>query len=285
MSNCTDRPLLRRCLVLAATAMFLSGGAAAHAHSRWQPIAGVSIEVVDERGVAFEQVPVAAKRAGESRALLAARDGARYRIRVRNDLGERIGLVIAIDGRNIITGKRSELAAGESMYVLDPWQMEDYAGWRTGLDGVHEFFFTAWPESYAAAFGDASAKSVIAVAAWRERRAPVAYLDDERESRPAPMSADRAAGAARAAAPAVEQAAASSERKADKAAGTGYGEYRSDRATRVAFEPATQVGRWLLKYEWRERLCERGVLACESPNRLWGEDDGFAPPPPRALGR
>jgi hypothetical protein len=66
------------------------------------------------------------------RAYLEARREARYRIRVHNRSGGRVGVVIAVDGRNIISGARSELARGEPMYILDPRESESCEGWRAG---------------------------------------------------------------------------------------------------------------------------------------------------------
>ena len=77
----------------------------------------VSVEVIDEQGSAFQQVPVK-HTGGAYRAYLQADRGARYRIRVSNPTGSRIGVVVAVDGRNIINGAQSQLAKGEPMYVL-----------------------------------------------------------------------------------------------------------------------------------------------------------------------
>ena len=107
-------------------------------------------------------------RDGALRSWLQAEKGARYEVRVRNTTGERLGLVIAVDGRNIINGKRSELSRAEPMYVLDAWDLQTYAGWRASLEAVNEFYFTDWKDSYAEAFGDSPARGVIAVAVFRE---------------------------------------------------------------------------------------------------------------------
>jgi hypothetical protein len=50
----------------------------------------------------------------------------------------------------------------------------------------------------------------------------------------------------------------------------------------VQFEPErTAVQKMLLKYEWREELCRKGIIQCgkEPANRLW-DDEGYAPYPP-----
>ena len=95
-----------------------------------------------------------------------------YSVQIRNRSNERIGVVIAVDGRNVISGDRSNLSPNERMYVLGPYQQESYEGWRTGKNRVNRFYFTDEGDSYAGAWDDYSAMGVIAVAAFREN-APV----------------------------------------------------------------------------------------------------------------
>ena len=129
----------------------------------------VTIEIVsDERG------PLPKYDAGfgserSRRSYVAARDGERYRIWVSNRSGNRVGLVIAVDGRNIISGEQSHLGPHERMYILGPYQTGQYEGWRTGRNQVNRFYFTGMSDSYAAAWGDYTAMSVIAVAVYDSR--------------------------------------------------------------------------------------------------------------------
>jgi hypothetical protein len=281
--------------------------AAAYAHSR---PSDVTVEIVDQYGSTFSQMPV--RHSGKAyRAYLQAERGARYRIRITNRSGERVGLVIAVDGRNIITGARSDLARSESMYVLSPWETNEYSGWRSSLADVNEFYFTEWQDSYAEAFGDRSARGVIAVAVYREKESYVVREQKLREQerqreleRRAPSGnaasgdaasvdapsrdASSGAGPPVAQAPATEPGSFGSrrERKADaeySEPGTGYGDRRGERAIRVAFEAEPRASsRVFLKYEWRETLCRKHVVACdESGNRFWPDSLSFAPPPPR----
>src|SRR5690348_4572128 len=95
-----------------AAGLVLSALAQAHAPPR-----DVTVEVVDEHGATFAQTPVRAQ--GKLyRAYLQAERGAHYRIRIVNQSGQRVGVVVAVDGRNIISGARSELERGEPMYIL-----------------------------------------------------------------------------------------------------------------------------------------------------------------------
>ena len=46
--------------------------------------------------------------------------GNEYAIWIRNLLPRRVGVVVAVDGRNIISGKKSWLKNHERMYILGP---------------------------------------------------------------------------------------------------------------------------------------------------------------------
>jgi len=198
--------------------------------------------------------------------------GEPYRIVVRNNLDRRVGVVVAVDGRNIISGRKSWLENGERMYVLEPRAVNEYSGWRAEQDRVNRFFFTDAPDSYAAAFGDQSAMGVIAVAV---------YPEVQRIKRPADLST--AAPGARPQADAEAKASARGE--ASQSAGTGYGREEYSPSRQVSFEPERKaVETVLIKYEWRETLCRLNVISCgrpygQPPNRLW-DHYGYAPPPP-----
>jgi hypothetical protein len=256
---------MKRLWVGIAIAWLGAGIAAAHS------LAPVSIEIVGPDGREFREIPVASP-GGAWRSYLQAERGARYQVRVHNTTGARVGLVIAVDGRNIIDGRRSELARGEPMYVLDAGDTRDYAGWRASLDAINEFYFTDWKDSYAEAFGDRSARGVIAVAVYREVVPPPRVQQPYYEG-----DLDRSAGNA---APAAK---AESRARRDESVGTGYGERREDRAYEVEFvAQASADSRHFIKYEWRETLCRKRVIDCAEPNRFWDDSRlGFAPPPPR----
>ncbi len=241
----------------------------------------VVIEVVGRDGRVFREFPVTA-RDGALRSYLQAERGEHYEVRVRNTSGQRLGLVIAVDGRNIINGKKSDLGRGEPMYVLDAWTTQEYAGWRANLSAINEFYFTEWSDSYAEAFGDRSARGVIAVAVYREVPPPLPAYQPYRErdrgraqEAPAPAAAERSADVAK----------AESRARRDESAGTGYGDRRVDHAVNVEFVAESRAdSRHFIKYEWRETLCRKRVMDCVNEgerNRFWDESVlGFAPPPP-----
>jgi hypothetical protein len=243
----------------------------------------VEVEIVNDRGRPFPQYPL--RRGGGStvyKAHLEAVRGSNYSIRIRNRSDQRIGVVIAVDGRNVISGDRSNLRPDERMYVLEPGQRETYEGWRTGRNRVNRFYFTDAGDSYAGAWGDASAMGVIAVAAFREA---VSYPPP----RPKPWSEDREDNrhSDERRMQSAPPAAVDAPRSMQAAPGTGYGESEWSPSRRVEFEPARRpFARFFLKYAWRDTLCQEGVIDCgrDRPrpyNRLWDENDDYAPPPPR----
>jgi len=125
----------------------------------------VEVRIATDDGRTLPTYPVL-MRQGVCKVYAEAKKGDLYRIEVKNRLNRRIGLVIAVDGRNIISGGKSALQSHERMYILEPHGFGAFSGWRTAQDRVNRFYFTDAPESYAAAFGDESAMGVIAVAVY-----------------------------------------------------------------------------------------------------------------------
>ncbi len=235
--------------------------------------------VSDARGVLPAYGAGSRGRADTYRSYVEARKGERYGIRIRNNTGGRIAVVVAVDGRNIISGTKSRLRADERMYVLRPYESATYEGWRTARDTVNRFYFTSPGDSYAAAFGDRSAMGVIAVAVYREAEAARTALREKGAAEPRPGTADAtgAGAASRRFAPETKS----------ESTGTGFGEEAESPSVRVAFRPEPGAAeRHFLKYEWRETLCRKGIVDCRwSGNRFWDDDDdGYAPYPPSPHG-
>ncbi|MBI4764205.1 MAG: hypothetical protein HY787_06340 [Deltaproteobacteria bacterium] len=221
--------------------------------------------------------------------------GDHYRIEIRNLLNRRIGVVIAVDGRNIISGGKSWLKNSERMYILEAYGWGSYAGWRTAQNRINRFYFTEVPDSYASAFGDESAMGVIVLAVYPEVRrfdppGPHSQLSPFRPE------AKEGQGSGRAdkrqvlppKSPALKDNKEKGIGRAEKAlesAGTGFGRDEYSPSRIVAFEPEKQASETIyVKYEWRSTLCKLGVLECGQPprrpsNRFW-DHEGYAPPPP-----
>ncbi len=246
----------------------------ASAYSRVPLRGDVGVEIVSDNGSTFQSIPFQDFRNSGTRIVkkyLEAQKGENYGIIIRNNTSERIGVVIAADGRNIISGKRSDLGIRESMYVVNAYEHARYDGWRTTDDEVHRFFFTSPADSYSIkTFGDSSAMGVIAVAVYREKERPQPLLEQKRKEMAPPAPSSDGAPGSRA------------KGMADEAAGTGFGDSSYSPVIKVEFEPEHKpIQKTLVKYEWRKTLCMKGILRCgvETGNRLW-DDNGYAPFPP-----
>ena len=257
----------------------------------------VEVRIVTDDGRTLPTYPVK-MRHGVRKVYAEAIKGDHYRIEVKNRLNRRVGLVIAVDGRNIISGTKSWLKNNERMYIIEPYGSGQFAGWRTAQDRINRFYFTDVPDSYAAAFGDESAMGVIAVAVYPEVRrcelpkplsqAPPSFLRGQAGK--AAGSADKAEAAPSAredSGKLMKEKDARSE-QALESAGTGYGRDEYSPSQIVAFEPERRAVETIyLKYEWRSTLCKLGVVECAKPprrppNRFW-DYGGYAPPPPLSM--
>jgi hypothetical protein len=234
----------------------------------------VNIRIVSDSGDKFLTIPFKDNWEGTTHVIkkyLEAIKEENYRIVVKNNTGDRIGVVIAVDGRNIINGEKSFLRSSERMYIIKPYSTTELDGWRTDLDSVHRFYFTDKDDSYSArTFGDSSAMGVIAVAVYREKRRQKIFHDHQKREEEASR------------APSAPSAEAKLKSYGSDRAGTGFGKEKYSPVMSVQFESEDVPSKKLLvKYEWHEVLCTTGVLKCqeEERNRLWDEDV-FAPYPP-----
>jgi hypothetical protein len=256
---------MRYSAVVLLAAVVMSCASPAYSHRR----DGVQVEVVSDRSGRLGTIPHKEFRQSGTwvvKRYLEAERGDNYSIVVRNRLPERVGVVIAVDGRNIISGGMSFLGSNERMYILEPYGSATLEGWRTDLQSVNRFYFTDVPDSYAVrTFGDTSAMGLISVAVFREKTRQVFRYGREmkKEREPAP-------------------ARGSAQGSLNEAAGTGFGDKRYSPVAEVVFEPeSVPLEKVLIKYEWREVLCRKGILSCNrhAGNRIW-DDNVFAPYPP-----
>jgi hypothetical protein len=236
----------------------------------------VDVRIVSDKGEAFPKYKTFLRghREGEYYYMEAVK-GQRYSIQVTNKLNRRIGVVIAVDGRNIIDGKKSDLLRNERMYIIGPYDTNTFEGWRTSMDRTNRFYFTEQSDSYAEkVFADASAMGTIALAVYKEKIPEIApYFDMSFQKKEAP-----AAGAP---SPSSEsRAAGKHKQKESEQSGTGFGETTYSPASMVQFDPEHTIAeKIVLKYEWRSELCRKGIISCGSKNRFWPDDLQFAPIP------
>ena len=252
----------------------------AYAHIGMREV--VDVRIVSDSGTEFAKYRTYPRVHQDGRFFyVEAVKGDRYSIRVTNKSGGRIGVVIAVDGRNIISGKKSDLKRDERMYIIGPYENNTFEGWRTGMDRTNRFYFTEASDSYAEkVFADASAMGTIALAVYREKLPEVMQYRDK------PLGMQEAPAAAAPRASGESASADRSEAKKSEQAGTGFGETTHSPARLVDFEPERAVAeRIVMKYEWRSELCKKGIIGCAGcggcgpSNRFWPEHHEFAPVP------
>jgi hypothetical protein len=104
--------------------------------------------------------------------------GRNYAVELHNTSARRIGVLIAVDGLNVVNGARSRLASTEPMYVLDPYETTVIRGWRTSLEDVRRFVFVDEERSYAERTGQSNGDmGWIRVLAFRESRPALGWGD------------------------------------------------------------------------------------------------------------
>jgi len=285
------------------------GPAPGRAYASWDTaggLIGVSVEV------AGRPTPLYPAPDGSARHYLEACEGARYAVTLSNRTRERLGVVLTVDGLNVVSGQR-DTGRGR-MYVLSPFEQTTIQGWRSSLSEVRQFTFVDERASYATRSGLANGRmGWIEVTVFREDRPYVTSpcgrgLCDEagrdrfggRESVPE----DRVDGAAEAPAAAAPEGRAKAESDAEESRqaadglrrapapkrnesfpGTGWGDRAYDPVAIVDFRAqAAPAERTTLRYEYARALRALGILPWPIPDRdRLAERErgslGFAAPP------
>lgn len=213
--------------------------------------------------------------------------GSRYAIRLSNRSGERVLVVLSVDGVNAITGDTA--AWSQSGYVLSPGESYDITGWRKSDERIAAFEFTSLGDSYAARTGRPANVGVIGAAVFREAPPP-AVVYQAPPVAPAPSLANRLNGAAAAdaaQAPARESAGlAEAERTARAKLGTGHGASEWSPIAHTAFERRSSRPDQVLEiqYDSQANLMAAGIMPrpmAQLP-RSFPNSGGYVPdPPPR----
>ncbi len=258
--------------------------------------------------------PLFAARDGSGRFYFEARAGRAYAVRIANRSPERVGVVLAVDGLNAVSGEREPGPSASSrpgrMYVIDPWDAVSVRGWRTSLADVRRFTFVDERASYAARTGRANSRmgwieawvyrERASVRVWRPRpgpwdRRPAPYEEPETRdgADAAPEAAAPRATPAPAPAPAPDGAQEDDARNKDaKGAdghlqrqreeggsgypGTGWGSRADDPAMLVDFVPDFRPADCvILRYEYAPALRALGLRPEQwDPDRLRQRDRG-----------
>ena len=203
--------------------------------------------------------------------------GHRYAVRLSNQTGERVLVVLSVDGVNAVTGETA--APSQAGYVLSPWENAEITGWRKSLDDVAQFYFTDLPDSYAARTGRPDDVGVIGIAVFRERQHYLPYplpgppvARGERERDAAQSKSASAPSAARESAAAADSAYGAI---AEQRIGTGHGEREWAPISRTDFVRASSRPAQItqLRYDAGEVLAAMGVM----PRYDWRDRHGGEP--------
>jgi hypothetical protein len=99
----------------------------------------------------------------------AGQQGERYDLRLTNHTGERLEVVITVDGRDVISGELGNYKKQRG-YVLDPWGSVVISGYRQAFDQVAAFRFSDLAGSYTGLRGSPEHAGVVGVAVFEEKR-------------------------------------------------------------------------------------------------------------------
>lgn len=238
--------------------------------------------------------------------------GRNYALAVSNNSGRRIGVLIAVDGLNVVNGERSGLRAGEAMYVLDPWERTVIRGWRSSLNDIRKFVFVDEERSYAERTGQANGDmGWIRVLAFNEQVQygfdrpgrinegdrtrekdgevrPYGSRDERRGDEPGAPAPDAEGEEGNVVRPRTSPSAPKSLEgiappTAQSVPGTGWGDRKWDPVRRVWFVPQSHaVDHLVFRYEYASGLRALGIRPRGMRDRIWERDNGelgFAQPP------
>ena len=110
-----------------------------------------------------------------------AQQGVEYELRIRNPLGERVAVALAVDGLNSIDARRTS-AANASKWVIEAYGTITISGWQMSSNRARRFYFTTERDSYGARIGQTANLGVISAVFFRERR-PVVIMTPRRSER------------------------------------------------------------------------------------------------------
>lgn len=182
---------------------------------------------------------------------IAGTPGHRYGVRMTNTTGQRVLVVLSVDGINAVNGQTAH--PSQAGYVLAPWESAEITGWRKSLDDVAQFVFTDIGDSYAARTGRPGNVGVIGLAVFREsapRPLPSPPIARGRMHEAAPAAGNRA------------ESAHADTQAARQSIGTGHGQREWAPVGQTHFVRATRQPAEIteLRYDDGRRLIARGVI-------------------------
>ena len=216
----------------------------------------------------------------DGRLFVAGRPGSRYSLRVTNNTGGRVLVVLSVDGVNIISGETADY--DQRGYIFDPHESYDLSGWRKSQSEVAAFVFAPLPKSYAALTGRPGNVGVIGMAVFKEKAPP--------PPPPPPPTLAVPSPAARAAPSGVEDDVSEvvvTAQKREEKLGTGHGDIEQSVVNIVDFERASSRPQFVrrIDYDAYDNLVAAGVIPRPGnpgprPFPARPDTDGYVPDPP-----
>lgn len=248
----------------------------------------------------------------------AGQQGERYDLRLTNNTGERVEVVITVDGRDVISGELGNFKRQRG-YVLDAWSTVVIPGYRQSLEQVAAFRFSDLGGSYTALRGSPEHAGVVGVAVFTEKRRsarrhkkalavapvptyhepyyqgpvagaapPTAFPENDRRADKAAGEAEESVAMAPSSAPGSAEAGGGfAPPPAQSQIGTAYGETQYSAVQEVEFKRHKKRkpdAILTLYYDSMQGLQARGITAsAPMPSPIQPQPfPGFsAPPPPR----
>jgi hypothetical protein len=213
--------------------------------------------------------------------------GQNYSLVVTNQTNQRVGVLISVDGLNVVNGQRTRLDNDESMYVLDPYENATIRGWRNSLNDVRRFVFVDEERSYASRTDQANGDmGWIRVVSFQEKQRRIAWREDRPQVRDEMEKRSDGTREPSAGVPAPSTPSPSGDLRAQKqgsthlsppsesAPGTGWGDRKYDPVRQVDFLAAeTPTDRFVLRYEYESGLRALGINVSR-PRRVWQRERG-----------
>ena len=286
----------RSVLWLPVLGIALSATPSVSAQRAWRPVRvpppprqDVSVQLEDEEG---SRLPTFVS-GGQTFVL--GSWGQTYNIRVSNLGPRRVEVVLAVDGRDAVSGQPTD-PVRQRGYVIPGYGNLRVEGFRNSLESVATFRFTDPGDSYSTRMGTPQQQGFITVAVYSERNAPAGPIGipeertewqqgpgvDDVTTRPAPRAGQGRAAESRAPrrpAPAAAAAAPHATGEVDAPwrdrldaqggnLGTQYGETRVSHVVEVDFErdrPTQPAQRISLRYDDAAGLEARGIALGPGP--------------------
>jgi len=270
-----------------------------HPRPRPRPVSLANVQFEDQQGNALRTF-----RANGTTFVL-GQQGRRYNLRLSNNTNGRIEVVVNVDGRDIIHGRRSS-GTSDRGYLVPSRGSVLIRGYRTTMSSVAAFRFSSPRDSFAGRHGRAHSVGIVNVAAYRERAEAVLVPPPHHHHRQPPLSRRRAdddSAAGRSASPAPRQGEArkrstrrptvvrpGSERMREEGnLGTEFGEHLHSQIRQTTFVRSNRHRpdqRLTLRYDDASGLEARGIVVIERPpfrpEPVQFFEPRFAqPPPPR----